>query len=569
MNVVEKSTLVALLVLFSVAVVGTHQYGLFPIVLLFAFISILLIVGGYFLSPVRLNTGLASIIGVAIVYRLIIFFYPSTLIGIDTDKKAYWTSELVRLGSTDGISSSFYQVSPLYNIYSGIVVEIADISSSDSFAIFPLLVGLLIPLTVALLVRTITNDEYCTPAIIAASIAAVSTAVLQQSYWPVAQTYSLLVWCVFLISTIRYIDTRSREYFTILLISIIGLVFSHKLPVIMVLGVLGAAALVTYLTEVKNEGSAYKEAFSAYGQITQSVALISGLVLFLHWGYLSNYIDDVMRRLAILIISGSTTGPSSPTQPTAVEAVNPGLIGRFINYPNHLSLFFERSHAVILLIASGCCWSYWIYKKYNNNGFNTAAASIILGGAASGVALTSIGVISIGTLNPNRPLMMIEPLLAVLIAGAIYKLLDYRKEMTHFLGVSIVVLLVFTQIFTAPAIPDYPNTPRYYLSADEVEGRSFGCEYIDEEIGSDYYVHQEIYANDEYCDQYVPIDRYTDKQPLFNNRLDEVEQNHIGYRPGVDVYLGTHSRWRLTYDPATQLSDRNKTYDSGGFHIFN
>ncbi|WP_252699689.1 hypothetical protein [Natronosalvus vescus] len=560
-----KSLFTVLLLLFSIVIIGIHQYGLFPAVLVFALISLGLVLVAAVLFRTPVMASITFIIGVAVIYRLIVFLYPATLIGVDTDKKAYWTSEVLRVGSTDGIRSDFYQQAPLYHIHSASIAEIANISVIDSFVIYPLLSGIIVPLTSAILVRLIIPGNSDVPSVIAATIAAVSTAVMQQSYWPIAQTFSLFVWCIFIISLALYLKRRPQKQLLILTLCVVSLVYSHKLPLVLVLGLLAATGIALYL--VRSESSSTGVSIQERPEL--SMFVLCGLILFLHWGYVSYYMDDVIRRITVLFASGSASAPSAPSIPTAVDPVNPGLIGQTIAYPNSLSLFFERSHAVVLLLVAGGCWAYIAYELYTGRRLEKETTSLVLGGAAFGVILTALGVISIGALNPNRPLMMIEPLLAVIIAITVYSFLWGRQNIGHYLGVFVVVLLLITQLFAAPAIPDYPNTPRYYLTADEVEGKSFGCEYMNETIHTDYYSYQERFINGEHCDAYYPMDRGYSDSPLFNGTVTEKDFNTIAYRPSVDVYLGTHSRWKLNWDIESELdAEYSRTYNNGGFYLY-
>ena len=152
------------------------------------------------LTKRRFHVLLAAIVTVAVLYRGYTFGFPTSLIGMDPDGYALGIERVIRAGRTDAIEVGFYDRAPLFYVLPAVLAILGDASASESMIVYPVLIGAVLPLTAAVLVRWVLGRDTYRAAGMAAIGAGVATTTVWFSYWPIAQTLALLYWCILLVS---------------------------------------------------------------------------------------------------------------------------------------------------------------------------------------------------------------------------------------------------------------------------------------------------------------------------------------------------------------------------------
>jgi|GEM_PF-4348773 len=503
---------------------------------------------------------LCLIIFISVIFRLEVFYFPASLIGADTDSYAIWAQIIAETGSTTRIPSGFYQSAPLSLIITAITSNLFDLPSTITLSIYSIIAGCIFPISSYTLSKYITSNESIH--VSSAAIATVTTTGIQHSYWPIAQTLSVAYWlglAIILLITTKYHSTKRGSI--LIIITSISLVYTHKLAPVILLGSTITIKLAKYMGHRKYnyDKKSPKLNFSI---------LIAAILTLLQWAFITELIKKVVTRISQLL-TGVSFSPNPQEQPIAAKIARPGSIGQYFDYPPELLFFFEKSYAVVLLIFGGVGWG----LLYRNRQYNNYNKMFILGASAFVTILVGMGILSIDAIHPTRTLFFIEAILSILISISIYEFSKLFPRFNQKLFYTILSLLLISQLFTAVAVPDYNHTPRYYLESEELEARSFGCEYSQRTIRADHYLTQEKYYRSYYnsgnCNSdYKSMGRFAKGTPLYNGTITSQGYSHILLRD-VEVYLGTTSRWELQYAPSEILDkEYNKIYAAGGVKMY-
>lgn len=545
MTQVLKALHVVSYLIVAVSIFSSHLYGsLFP----YFNIGILLFSVSVISLSIKNNDQIVPILFTAIFGYLIFYIYlvsfPESLIAVDTDTNAYWMSRITDTGSTEGIGSGFYQQAPFYYIYSSIFVLILDIYHVSFAYLYVVAIGVLMPLVAVSLTKLISNSSESLLQILPVALMSISATTSYYTYGPNAQTHAILLWGLFLLAGSIYIVNYDNRFLWIAIIGIASQAFTHKLLLIVILLVIGSYILLLIMNGLKSSRKA----------ITSAAILCSTMIIIvsIQWMYLTGFISRVVREITIILL-GDFSGAGASYTPSMAEQVNPGIIGTVVDYPTSYSFIFEYSNGLFLLMAGGIAWIYvLIYRRKN-------ASFLVLSGAAIPVSFLFLGVISSSAINPPRALFVAELPVIVLIStfiGAIYRRFNWKGAIK-----GIMVILILTQAFSASAVPDYQNTPRYYLDAPEVEGREFGCLSMQSTITTDSYTNQENYIHDQYCNVYERNDRHP-SDGIYSGEINTTT-NHL-YMTDRDVRLAVESRWKLLWDPKSHLQvEMNRVYSNG------
>ena len=543
-------------------VLSGHIIGrIFPGMLVFFFLGLagLVVLTVYGQS---LYSTLSGAILLSVSFRAYSMYLPASVIGADTPGNVRWMQGVIETGSADGIGSAFYTDAPLHYLFGAISSLVLGVEPAAGIGVYAILISFFVPLITIVLARTIGVDNVSLLAI-AAILALATTEVVRRTYWPVAQTHASIYWWLFLAVLIWQIKTPNKRFYGCLVLLTVVLALTHKLPLtllfVLLLGLLLFSYLGVFSWGVVNKINPGRQILGLF--------LPVGVVMFIQWMYASALLGQIINRLTGFVTSlfySSDSGDGSFEPEAAVEAPV-GILAEIYPYPAEYALFWERAHGIWLLLFGGIGWG--ILFLYLKKSSNREAIQVLLLTAAICVSLIFVGFVSVGAMNPTRPLQLIEPILVVLIIGFIYLFQsringDYKKVYSVGLSVFIILLLV-TQIFAASAAADYANTPRYYLDEPESHALEKMCEVSDKEIYLD-----QTYSQMTHCDQNNRISREP-TDPLYNANISPNEHDVVMYRQNVDVYLGVQNRWILIWNPSQQLQEEyHIVYDNGNTMSF-
>lgn len=551
--------------LLSVAgmVIAAHTTGrIYPWVLWSFYLSL---AGMVILTHIGTNrfTGIISIISIGIGYRLIVNFFTLPT-GSGPQVHPIRMNQVVESGSIDFILG-FYGDAPLHFVYVAFTSIILDIDSFDAIFIYAVIIGILLPLIVISVCRTIEvhNEQLL---LLAAILAVCVTEAIRRSYWIVPQsTGSVFFWIFIFILTLHINDNKGgRGLPVLLIIATITIALTHRLQLTVL-----SAILVGLLILLKTDRFVWDNPYNISPiQQMSTILVFVWTIMIAQWLYIGNLIGTIVARVLRIIRVPGAVRQVDP--PTAVTEVNPGLIFNYFitSYPSEFALFAERVHGIWLLLFAGIGWLV-LYLLTNSSSYRPEV-QIVLATTAISAMFLPIGVLGIKGLNPTRVLILIEPMLVVLIIISIKQLFEIiDKETIIKISSIIVIFLVATQIFATSAAPDYKDTQRYYADVPEAHAEATMCDIFDDEFYVDSYYSRFISIENERCDLKKSIGR-SDNSPLFNADINPEEHKVFVYRHDPEVYQGDQGdRWRLAWNPEQELdSEYNIVYDNGPVTAF-
>ncbi|MFC6905799.1 hypothetical protein [Halalkalicoccus tibetensis] len=542
-------------------VLSSHQTGqIYPGLLIFFFLgAVTLIIATNYIKDLYSILGSAILLSVG--FRLVSMEIPASAIGDDPNSNIIWIEDLIEAGTTEAISSGFYADAPLHYLLGAIASILLGIEPSESLKIYAIIIGIIAPLVAVLMTRLIGVENIRLLAL-AGILGVVTTEAVRRTYWPIAQTHASIFWWLFLLVLGWHIRSATKRFYALLILLVISIAFTHKLPLPIIVAVGGILLILHYTDRLAwNQ----VDQVNPVNQVFGILILISAITVA-QWLYARLLLDQIVLRVNEFVIGlTEPSGTTTTVEPTAAVPARPGLLAELYQYPIEYALYFERIHAIILLLASGAGWAaIYLFERDTKH---RSKIHIILSSASICVILIAFGQVAVGAMNPTRPLLLGEPIFIALIVGLLHVVysryeVDTAHSYSHIIF-ALLVLLVVSQVFVASAAADYPNTPRYYLDEPEVQSAETMCTYNEEEV----YVDQE-YAAFTSCGNFERTSRTTE-DPLYNAEIEPTEHGVVVYRHNVDVYLGLEDRWRLTWEPSNELPQEYHTvYDNGAVSTY-
>lgn len=544
---------------------GIHQTGsIFPVLPVGFAISLIAIAiyaiwgdpQSYF--PVYLATG------VGVVYRAIIFLWPASLIGMDPDAYAVQVVRIAETGAASGIDFSFYNVASVH-FWPAVLAYKLGLSPADSLVVYPILAGLIPAFSAAIAIRTISRGTYRV-ATLASVLGAGMVWGIKYSYAPISQMTAGVVFlgCVYLLAS--FIDTRRQIFLVGYSGGAVLLTFTHKLPVLMLL----VAAVPFLLLEVLTR-------FRSPGVQTTGVAVIIGVIPFALFLYQMVFMTDfasVIIARTLAASKGAGIGVHrGPTRP--LQAVPPLTGTRY--------LLLRFGGAAIAIGVAAIAWVYlYLY------GGRRRIIRYLLGAIAGLTALSAFSITVPSVVQPVRIHFFNEGLLAALIAISLTGVLtryDVRNAIgsrgLRVLATSVIAAILLMQLGTVPAVPDYPDQPRYYLSNEEVAAKGWSHSQINGGVHSDFYYALEVIPSqiEDRADSPKPTTAFSKSarqfqfqpvsRPLLDATLLSSKFDYFALRTRVDVFRTGVGIYRLKWDPERRLDrSRSTVYDNGGVRIY-
>ena len=551
----------------SAGILYTHATGrLYPGLNTGMFLSAtVLLICGWYDSDTNVRSVaklyFVPIVLLAVLYRTYTFSFPATLVGIDPFGYALQTSRVIATGTTNSISYNFYSDVSLSIAFPAMFGLMAELPGPEALVIYPIAMGVLIPLSIASLTFQISSRRKLRKGIVAAVIATVATVSVRFAFWPIAQTLGILYWGILLVLIVRYYRIRSKRTAFLTILFLIALTFAHKLPLLIVSLVLATLASVLWVREVvKRRYRSERGVGSLRQPFGAVIGILSGVLLLLQWTYVTSFISTVAFR-AVSTLLGKTTSVAPPpvsTVPTAAVAPSPGIIG----------LLSRRAYGLVLLPLGGLIWLYLLYYQRDKQSIRVLLVSFVVP-----VVLLGLGIVTGDSSSPsaapqpNRLFSFME-LILIPFTAAVLERVSVRRWISA-LSVVLLVVVLISQAYSVPVAPDHPDTPRKYLTSSEVQGKEFGYRYIDSRIHTDWYftiAGPSSPARSDIRDRR----RYQAVEETFLNRtLTKQSYEYVAYRTDVEVYQTSSGPWELTWDPERSLNEEySRVYTSGGLSIY-
>ena len=505
---------------------------------------------------------LVPVVLLSVVYRSYIFLFPASLVGVDPISYAAQIGRVMRTGTAGAITFNFYSDVSFSITFPAMFGLMAELSAPDALVIYPLLIGVLTPLVVADLTLRAASRDLALKAFIAALVGAVAAVFTRFAYWPIAQTLGMAFWMMFIVTAIKYYEIRSRRVFLLIMLTFIGMTFAHKLPLLIVFTVISALVLVTATIRLFEWWGGTSTIKRPQGVI---IGMLSGTLMLTQWAYLTRFIRSVLLKAIGVLTTDeiSIAPPAAVSPPTAAVAPSSGV----------LSVLSRRSYALVLIPLGGLAF---LYLSFRSQERERPTIKVLLIATVMPMLLLGLGILARHPASPmpppapNRFVSFLEPVLIPLIAVVFVKGIRSNWVSSRWLSrlatvgsVLLIGVVLVSQIYTAPALPDYSNTPRYYLTAEETEAKSFGYEYTDEPIHTDWFT---IVSG-------PPASRLSENTPdqytsttasLLNGTVIQQDHEYVLYRSDVKYYPTTTGPWRLRWSPERVLdANYNRIYTTG------
>jgi len=556
-----KITIIISMIAISVGTLGSHNSGsLWPWIPVSVGVAVLSMLVDMLwrtnqTSP-AVGPSLALIVGVAVFYRVYTFIFPSSMIGMDPDRYAIWVNQMVAAGSIEAMNVGFYSKAPFFPLLNGLSAIVAGLQVRTAMVVTPLLAGILIPLSVYLLTGYITHEKATETGLVASLIAVVAAQGFKYSYWPISQMHATLFLCLFVVVSIRSISgsPRRNRFSMLFVMFLLAMSFTHKLPMLVTILFVGAfvALFLVPKKALKQLGLERRGRYDVW-----TLFGITFIMLFVQWTFIANFFDTVIIKIGALFRSESPNVSPTLLHPTAAVS----------SYSEIVGILLRNAHALVLLVLGIVAWLVLAYTSRSKR-----SVQVLHAVTAGLFLLFPITILVPSEFIYTRVTLFIEPFLAVLIAVAFIHQLDRPREfLSHARSVMIAGILVFvivTQVITVGAAPDFPGSPRMYLTSEEVAAKEFGHQYVDSSMAGPYYAGERPFP-----DQHVTAsgtldsdreNRYTAlNSPLYNATLLSDCPPDVLYRQ-IDVYRFQGS-WRLTWNPRSVLDTYyNRIYANHG-----
>ena len=556
-----KTTAIIVLLSIAAGTLGSHSSGsLWPWIPVSVGVAVLAVLAGMLwrtnqTSP-PVGPSLVLVVGIAVFYRAYTFVFPASMIGMDPDGYAIWINQLVAAGSIEAMNVGFYAKAPFFPLLNGLSAVVSGLPVRTAMIITPLLTGILVPLSVYLLSRYITYEEATEVGIAASLIVVVAAQGFHYSYWPIAQTLATLFLCLFVVVSVRSISGPRRRYrFSMLfVVFLLSMAFTHKLPMLVTIMFVGAFIALFLLprTAVKQIGLERRGRYDVW-----MLFGITFMMLFIQWTYIADFLRTVVVKLVALLGSESPSVSPALLHPTA--AVNP--------YSEIVGILLRNAHALVLLVLGAVAWLVLAYTSRSRRSVQ------VLHAATAGLFLLyPITILVPSEFRYTRVTLFIEPFLAVLIAVAFIHQSNQSKELLSrawsAMIIGIIVFVVVSQVVTVGAAPDFPGSPRMYLTSEEVAAKEFGHQHMDGSTAGPYYAGEQPFPDQhvtssgtldaERENMYTPLN-----SSLYNATLLSDCPPDVLYRQ-IDVYR-FQGAWRLTWNPKSVLDTHyNRIYANHG-----
>lgn len=513
-------------------------------------------------------------------YRVYVFSFPASLVGIDPARYAVQVGRVMSTGGTGAIGFTYYSHVSLSITYPAIYGLLAGISPADSLLVYPIVLGALTPLTTVGFVTRVSRRSTAINVVVALTLAAVAAVSIRFSYWPIAQTLGLLYWFVFGYLLIRYYQTRSKRTFLLLVGVLLALTFTHKLPLLVIFGVL------LELTFWSTGRQLYQRIRSSGRRLlirepnALLIGLITGTLMMVQWTYVTEFIEVVVVRAVSVLVVDAVPASAGQTGglPTDAAVAEPG--------SGPIGLFFRRGHGIALLIVGGLTWAYLFFSRRVER---RQGLKVLLVLVTVPVLLLGFGIVaqsqsgSTAAPSPNRFVSFAEPVLIALIALVAGRAIDRVPQSSESSGWAtvgslrskaravffalFVLALVSTQLFSAPATPDHPSSTRYYLTSQEADAKAFGYDHVPQQIHTDWYASIAGPPSGQLSGEF---ERYNAiGEPLLYQNVTQQGYEYVLYRSDVWYYATEYGPKQLLWNPGERLDgEYNRVYSNGGAVLY-
>lgn len=551
----ERVVIILASVLFAAGALGTTITGeIYPTLPLgLAAAGTVLVVGLFHRLTTNLAIAIAIVLGAS--YRVIVFLWPNSMILMDPDTYAVWSYAYLNGGLPDYVSG-FYTNASMFPVFGAEISSMAGLDVASAYVVFPLVVGILLPLAAALIVKRVVSEGSIAPAV-AAFVAAFDPASARFSYAPVplalAAVFIALAFIGYLVLIDEYDTVRSKSRmgaFVLISTLTVAAALTHKIPLAVFAIFLWSAVAVA--VAMRGEFVGRKGALLLFG----IVAVVT------HWTFLTDY----LARAAVLVGDILTAD---------IAIADPATSNEFYRSysPDFLRSLRNIFYMPLVLAIAGITWLVAFVRRSSFR--KRSSLAVLLGGAAGAVIFILPGKFIAEAPGFQRVFVYGTAIIAALVGIGVARVLSRRLPESGLsarkaLVGTILVTILITQAFSAPATPDFADGPRLYLTEQEIATKQFSQEYVDDVVRMDVYLGDEV-VDFEHASgvprQYETVPKPGEEAELMseeylNGTLPERNYPYVTHREAGVYRLS--SEVFLTWDVTGYLDEEySRYYDSG------
>jgi len=544
---------------FAVMVVGVHETGqFFPWAHLFVLITGITLSTGLMFGTLSLQSSIILATVLAVSLRLFIFEWPASMIGMDPDKYAVGIHQVIQTKSLSTLAEAVptYHALPAFHLLNSETALITGLRGRNVLVAIPILMGVLLPLTGAVLADRFTYPSNRSVATgMAALIGAIAAIGVLFGYWPIVQAIAVLVWCPILIALTHFFATGDRRFAVLAIVATGTAMFAHKISMLIVVAAVGVALCIRWIRIDQWVG---RDFTVSSGPITSAtvgvIAILSVVGLVTQWTLLTTFIRSavIIKLLPLLAAGFSVVPPDQPVQ--AAVGGNPGIAGILIRRGDFL---------VLMVTVASVSLCFWFQDR-------SWPMSLLLGAALAPMAIVGIAIVGISVVPPQRAILFGIPTFAAILGVAIGRLDTKGSTMYRTAAFLLIFSIVLSQAGSASIAPDYQGEPRLYLTEQEVSGKAFMTEHSIEPVAMDFfYAREQVDFDDPTASQKPglnPVPKVTVlNDGLLNATLTNRSHDTILLRE-MRVTRFSSGAYRLTWNPIrvyTNSSDYNRILDNG------
>jgi hypothetical protein len=502
---------------------------------------------------------LGCIITLAVAYRLRIFLFPASMVGIDPDGYAIQIARVMESGDTSAITLGFYGQAPLHILEGSITSLITALPAPAASVVYPIAGGIAIPLISASLAHRLRPDDP-EATVLATGVVSVLGYSVQFSYWPVAQSTGVLFLLFTVASIFAYASAGDKRWLILGIFTMLGAVYTHKLSAVATtLSVTGAMLLGMVHPATRRSKEVKRLATGAFWII----ALLTAVQLL----FLTGFIRVIVFQLYGPTVPGSSSSAPASTVPGS-PSFSPASTLLATDPYTFTNRVFALSYVILMGLISGLVWLGMCWRTVRNRG---PPRDILFLGFVSPLAALVIVLYPVGV-NPVRTIFYVEVLLAVLIAVGGYCVTSESASSSRPIARYAAIVGIFVLLISAGVSPttgpDWDTLNRDYLTAEEVEAKEWGYQRVPGAIAADQYYASEspparIQRRESNSD--IGFSKFESRTRMYlNNSFRENRPPVVVYRDCIEIYRSGFGVWKLTYDPEPVLDQTyNRTYDSG------
>lgn len=541
------------LVFFTVAIILliTHTTGsLYPGLPLMTIIGVIVVLIIYAFTNIGQIRTVLCLCLLAVASRLWTFIFPASMIRFDPDSYAVKSQVIVNTGSLEATISGFYQSAAMFPLTGSIATLIFGIPVDKSYSIYPIVVGLALPLFAAVLARRISKSKIVGP--IAAAIVTAGAASTIFAAAPIPITLAA-IYVAATIITLTVAPTQFRlQKALVYLLFAAAAGLTHKISLFLLTGI-----LVTY--------TIYTGVVTVFGMEIKNkkmgvISLITISLLIVQWFYLTDFILGAIYQISAVVLTEvrnvGTTNPSA-----AIRATRPLIISLQNNAFYLLSLLFGGFAGIYVFRD----FYQWRVRLLQSAALITVVVTLPSAVMGSGPGFQRIYIYAS---------VFVAALISVAIARIVsWEIVRGDLRWKHRIAIAVLIVLVIVNPLSVIATPDYPGTSRQYLTEQEVTGKTWTNNYVS------VIVYRDLYYGDEVVDfkraaegptwhqEQVPNpwDPGLLNEELYNGTLPSKDYQVVSLRTDVTYYRLRGGDYRLQWNPIAKMDTKsNRIYANGG-----